>query len=60
MRRVMEKMTVQFSNKQANALACKMIFFENEEFMDNDIHLTKRMQLERLADSRKDYELYIF
>ena len=53
MRREMEKITVRFTNKQSNSLACKMIFFHNEEFLENDIHSTKRAQLERLADLRK-------
>ena len=53
MRREMEKIAIRFSNKGENSLDCKMLFFHNEEFLRNNIHLTKRAQLERLADSRK-------
>ena len=53
MRREMEKIAVRFTNKGETSLDCKMLFFHNEEFLHNNIHLTKRAQLERLADSRK-------
>ena len=53
MRKEMEKISVRFSNKHENSIECKMIYFHNEEFLENNIHLTKRAQLERLADLRQ-------
>ena len=57
MRREMVKMKDLFSNKGQNPLECKIILFFDEEFLENNIHLTKSSQIERLVRLRKQYKI---
>ena len=56
----MEKMAQKYTNRADNPLKCRLINFQNEQFLPRDIHLTYEAQKERLSAIRKIYKMYKF
>ena len=49
-----------FSNRPEIPLMCRMINFESDRFLDNNIHLTYEAQQQRITAIRKIYKMYFF
>ena len=47
-----------FSNRTEIPLMCRMINFESDRFVDNNIHLTYEAQQQRITAIRKIYKMY--
>ena len=60
MRREMAQLGRKYSNRYENPLKCTMIYFENENFLRNNIHLEYNSQVQRMHDIRHWYKIYWF
>ena len=58
MRVEIQKLADKFTTYQQNPLNTSIIRFQNENFIDNNIHLAYPSQLERLHSTRKLYKIY--
>ena len=54
----LRKMGEKFSNRTEIPLMCRMINFESDRFLDNNIHLTYEAQQQRITAIRKIYKMY--
>ena len=55
MRREMRSLATKFTNYQQNRLTVRVVPFQNERFVDRNVHLHYNAQLERLSVARKLY-----
>ena len=54
----LRKMGEKFTNRTEIPLMCRMINFQNDRFLDNNIHLTYEAQKQRISAIRKIYKMY--
>ena len=55
MKREMRSLAEKFSNYKENRLTVRVVPFENERFIQNNVHLHYNSQIDRISVARKLY-----